>query len=113
MHELSLALEVIELAKREVSKRGLAVVTGICLEAGELSGVDVEAFRFALEMSVPGTLLQDALIDLREIPGTGHCQKCRADFSMHRRSDGCPGCGTIPFEIRGGEEFRVVSLVAE
>ncbi len=113
MHELSLAMEVIELAKREVAKRGFGVVTEINLEAGELSGVDVEAFRFALEMSVPGTILQNARIDLRQLPGTGFCETCHSEFPMHGRSDGCPGCGIIPFEIRGGTEFRVVSLVAE
>ena len=29
---------------------------------------------------------------------------------MNQRMDTCPECGSFPSEIRGGNEFRVVSL---
>ncbi|MCX6242658.1 MAG: hydrogenase maturation nickel metallochaperone HypA [Bacteroidetes bacterium] len=113
MHELSLAMDVIELAQREAGKNGVSRVEEILIEVGDLSGVEADAFQSALELIVRDTLLENAIIKIVHTSGKGVCNLCKLEFEMKNRIDTCPHCGCFPSEIRGGQEFRVVSLLAE
>ena len=113
MHELSLAAEVIDLASREAGKNELSTIGEIVIEVGELSGVEADAFQWALEMTVKNTILEYAIIRLIRIPGKGKCKTCKLEFEMKNRLDGCPGCGCFSPEISGGQEFRVLSMAGE
>ena len=113
MHELSLALEVIELARREAKKNGVFVVQEIVIEVGDLSGVEAEAFQSALELVVRGTMLENAEVKIIRTPGKGRCLSCNLEFDMKNRVAVCPECECFPSEISGGDEFRVVSLEVE
>ncbi|MEI7723899.1 MAG: hydrogenase maturation nickel metallochaperone HypA [Bacteroidota bacterium] len=111
MHELSLALEVIELAQREAVKRGVFLIQEIQIEVGDLSGVEGDAFQSALELIVKGTILNDSVINLIRTPGKGKCSACNLEFEMKNRLDQCPECRCFPSEINGGKEFRVLALI--
>ena len=113
MHELSLAMEVIALAERETATRGVASVSEIQIEVGTLSGVEADAFQWALEMLVKDSILSQAEIKLLRTPGKGKCTACDLEFMMQNRVDTCPVCSCFPSEITGGEEFWVVSMVVE
>jgi hydrogenase nickel incorporation protein HypA/HybF len=113
MHELSLAMEVIELAQREAERNGVAQILEILIEVGDLSGVEGETFQSALEMVVKDTILEGAMVKINRVPGKGKCNTCQQEFIMKNRLDICPGCQSFPSEINGGEEFRVVSMLAE
>jgi hydrogenase nickel incorporation protein HypA/HybF len=113
MHELSLAMETIELAKREADKTGASLVREIVIEVGYLSGVEADAFEFALELIVKGSILENAIIRLIRTPGKGKCTACNLEFMMKQRLDTCPECNSFPSEITGGENFRVLSMVVE
>ena len=111
MHELSLALEVIDLAQREAGKHGILLIQEILIEVGDLSGVEADAFESALKLMVKDSVLNDASISLIRTPGKGKCIACDKEFTMKYRLGTCPECGCFPSEINGGEEFRVVSIV--
>jgi hydrogenase nickel incorporation protein HypA/HybF len=113
MHELSLALEVIELAQREADKNGVSTIQEILIAVGDLSGVEGDIFQSALEMVVKDTILEGAKLNINRIPGKGKCNTCQQEFIMNNRLDICPGCQSFPSEITGGQEFRVLSLIAE
>ncbi len=113
MHELSLALEVIDVASREAVKNHVTTIVEIRIEVGKLSGVDAGAFLTALEISAVNTILGNAKIILTETTGKGKCAACDEDFEMPELYTSCPGCGKMPSEIISGREFRVVSMLAE
>jgi hydrogenase nickel incorporation protein HypA/HybF len=113
MHELSLAFEVIDIAQREAAKNNVTAIREIHLEVGNLSGVEADAFQSALEMLVRNTLLENASIRMTKTPGKGKCIACNNEFDMKSRVETCPECHCFPSEIVGGEEFRIVSLLAE
>ena len=113
MHELSLALEVIDLAQREAGKRGIVTIREILIEVGDLSGVEADTFQSALEMVVKDSVLENAGINLVRIPGTGKCSACSNEFKMKTRFDTCPGCQCFASEITGGDDFRIVSLTVD
>ncbi len=113
MHELSLAMEVISLASKEAGKKNLSVISEILIEVGELSGVEADAFQWGLEMLAKDSILAIAEIKINRIPGRGRCSSCNIEFGMNTRLAMCPECHGFPSVIAAGEEFRVVSLLAE
>ncbi len=113
MHELSLALEVIDLVSKETQKKSLSRVFEMEIEVGTLSGVEAETFQSALEMVVKGTLLEDAKIQINQTFAVGTCSDCQKDFNMKERMATCSDCRSYPSKIIGGDQFRVVSILAE
>ena len=113
MHELSLAMETVELVKREAKKTGVTLIREILIEVGNLSGVEADAFEFALELMVKGSMLENSTIHLIRTPGKGKCTACNLEFIMRQRLDTCPECNSFPSKISGGENFMVLSMVGE
>ena len=113
MHELSLAYEVIELAKREVVKNKVTTIFEMEIEVGDLSGVEADAFQSALEMIAKSTLLENTLFHIKRQSAIGRCSTCDLEFEMRERMATCPTCSRFPSEISGGQEFRVTSILAE
>jgi len=113
MHELSLAMDVIDLASEEALKNDASHIYEIEIEVGELSGVEKEAFQFSLEMLAKESILRDAVIKIKGIPGKARCSQCGQEFEMHDLLTPCAKCGGFAVEILGGKEFRVKSLIAE
>jgi hydrogenase nickel incorporation protein HypA/HybF len=113
MHELSLAIEVVELCNREAIRREVTAIHEIEIEVGDLSGVEANAFRSALELAIHGTILEKAKLTINEVPATGFCANCRKEFDIHHRFASCPGCNEIPHRVTGGNQFRVNSLIVD
>ena len=113
MHEFSLAEEVIKLARYEAEKNKARLVIEITIEIGNLSGVDADAFESALTLFSEGSVLDKARLNIVRISGKGICFDCNKEFEIIKRIDTCPKCHSFPSEIRGGNEFRVVSLMVE
>jgi hydrogenase nickel incorporation protein HypA/HybF len=113
MHELSLATEVIELARREAAKNNVSTILEIQIEVGDLSGVEADAFQSALELIVKDTILENAVLHVIRTTGKGRCNSCNMEFEMKNRLDVCPECHRYPSLIVDGEEFSVVSILVE
>lgn len=113
MHEYSLAEEVVKIAVEEAAKNNARSVSEITIEVGNMIGIESEAFESAILLLSQGTLLDKAHVKIVKIKGRGICHTCGREFEMKQRIDECPWCHIVPWEIRGGTEFRVVSLLIE
>jgi hydrogenase nickel incorporation protein HypA/HybF len=113
MHEFSLAGEVVKLAQYEAEKNKAVTVSEISIEVGNFSGVEARAFEEALGILSEGTILEKAFLNIVRTKGRGFCHACEKEFEMDQRMDTCPECHSFPSEIKGGNEFRVVSLLIE
>lgn len=113
MHELSLALEVIRIAGNEADKIMAKSVQEIDIEVGDLSGVEANAFKSALELLSKDSVLGEARINIIRSAGKGKCKSCDHEFEMNSLMATCPKCNSFPSEVNGGREFRVLSLVIE
>ena len=113
MHELSLAMEVVDLALNELKSKQLKSVLELEVEVGDLSGVEFETFQTAIEMAVKGTLMENTTVILTRVHGLGRCSNCEKEFQMEHRVSLCPYCKGFPGEILSGTEFRIVSLLVE
>ena len=111
MHELSLVVNLLELCEAEASRGGFDRVDQIVLEVGELSGVSLPALRFSFDVAGRGSVIESAVLEIRETPGTGWCLKCEETVRIREPLRECPVCGSLGLLPTGGTEFRLCELV--
>ena len=113
MHELSIALCILDLAEEEGERRG-GRVAAIHVKVGRFSGVVKDALVSAYELAREGTALAQAELVIEEIPLVLHCSACAADRTQDSAFDlRCPVCGALTDEIVSGQELEVHALEIE
>jgi hydrogenase nickel incorporation protein HypA/HybF len=111
MHELSIALSILDLAEEEAERRGGARVLGIHLKLGPLSGVVKEALLSAFEIARESSPLAEAQLVIEETPVLVHCPTCEATrAAASPRQLCCAECGAPTCQLVSGRELEVVAL---
>ncbi len=111
MHELSIALSIVEVAQEEAERRGGVRVDAVHLRLGVLSGVVEEALRFSYEMACEGTMLKGSRLLIETVPVEVYCPDCRTEQKLSSiQCFSCPQCGTPTPEIICGRELEVFAL---
>jgi hydrogenase nickel incorporation protein HypA/HybF len=111
MHELSIALSMVEMAEEEARQRGGVQVHAIHLKLGQLSGVVKDALLFSYTVACEGTPLEGSSLIIEEVPVIVYCPTCRAQVALASlQRFCCPVCGTLTSEIVQGKELEVVAL---
>lgn len=107
MHELSIALSMIEQIEEESARRGGGVVETVYVRVGVLSGVDAEALRFAFEMAREDTPLAESRLEIESVPLLVYCPQCASTHAPDPWNIACPDCIKPPQEILHGRELEV------
>ena len=110
MHEMSIAINIIDIATREAVKAKAKKVNSIDIEIGSLSGVVVEALDFALQIAVKDSILESAEVNIMEICGRAKCNQCSKEFELKDLYEICPLCGSPDITILQGQEMRVKTM---
>jgi hydrogenase nickel incorporation protein HypA/HybF len=113
MHELTLSKNILEIVQQESFARKFQKVKLIYLELGELMAVEKSALLFSFEVIARGTLAENAVLNIIDIPGQGWCEFCQKTVKIRRRIDPCDGCQKFLLKILAGEELRVKSMEVE
>ncbi|MGE5452347.1 MAG: hydrogenase maturation nickel metallochaperone HypA [Acidobacteriota bacterium] len=108
MHELSLAMEVVQIL--EAHEADLSHITRISLDIGTLSCVDAQALRTALDTALQGTLAEGAELVMNAIEAQARCNACGATFAPPTRIDPCPQCGSSRKTWLAGQALQVRSI---
>lgn len=113
MHELSIAMSIVDLAQEEARERKVRV-TGVHIKLGELSGVVRDALTFSYEMACVDTPLAGSQLIVEEVPVLVKCPKCKAERPISSvQLFCCRECGTPASEIVQGRELQIVALEVE
>ena len=110
MHELSVALSILEFAEEEAVRRG-ATIEAVYVKIGALSGIVKKALLSAYDLARENTPLCECRLVIEEVPIVIHCLACNADRlipSAQRLC--CPTCETPASEVIQGKELQVVGL---
>jgi hydrogenase nickel incorporation protein HypA/HybF len=110
MHELSIAINIIEIASEQAKVNNLSVIDEIEIEVGELSGVEIEALKFVMEIATKETILENSRTIFTLIPGLARCLICSEEFITNSFFTQCPECKQFKSQIIQGQELRVKSL---
>ena len=111
MHELSIAISMIDQITEESESRGGLNVEVVHLRLGIFSGVDKNALLFAYQLACEGSPLEGSQLAIETIPLVIYCAACekeRTPPSVYQLS--CPDCGTPGQRIVTGREIEVASL---
>lgn len=111
MHELSIALSIIEGVEEEMARRGSPHVAAVHLKLGPLSGVVGDALLFAYDVACEGTALAGSRLQIEETPVIVYCPQCQKEqpaASVQRLH--CGVCDTPSADIRHGRELQVCAL---
>jgi hydrogenase nickel incorporation protein HypA/HybF len=114
MHELSIALSLVEMASAAATEAGVSSVQVVHLRLGALSGVVKDALLFSFEIAAAGTPLADAKLVIEEVPVQIYCPTCAAPAILPNiQRFRCPRCNTPTNQILAGRELDLVSLEYE
>jgi hydrogenase nickel incorporation protein HypA/HybF len=113
MHELSIALSLLDLVEEESTRRGCRV-GAVHLRLGAISGVVREALTSAFAMAREGTPLAEVDLLIEEVPVVVSCPVCAAEREPVSPLElRCPACGAPTPDVVGGRELEVFALEIE
>lgn len=110
MHELSLALSIVDVAASAAAERGAARILAVRVKVGRLSAVEPDALRAAFPIAADGTPCAGAELIVEEVAAHGRCPSCGAEGVVVDPLAPCAGCGHWPLELEGGRELTIDSL---
>ena len=111
MHEMSIAVNIVDIVKLELAKNEASQLKSIKLKIGKMSAVEPESLSFCFGAITEGTDMEGARLDIEEVPIRGRCRNCSAEFELDRYfSTPCPGCGGASSELISGKELDIVSM---
>lgn len=113
MHELSIAVSLVEQATAEARRLGEDRIVAVHIHLGPLSGVVKEALLTAYEMAREGTPLADSRLVIEETPILIECPNCQQQTEAESiQSLVCSVCSTPAVAIVGGRELEIIALEA-
>jgi len=111
MHELSIALGIIDIAEEEAAKHGGAPILAVHLKMGPLSGVVKEALRSAFDLAREGSVLAAANLVIEDVPLVVFCAACQKEQTLSSIQNlTCPDCGVPTGDLRTGRELEVTAM---
>ena len=113
MHEMSIAMQVIESVQSVAAEHDLARVEEVHLDVGEMRQIVPEAMQTAFEVIAEGTVAQGATLTLREVPLRGTCRACGHRYKPEIANYLCPECCRAAVEITEGNEILLRSVVGD
>jgi hydrogenase nickel incorporation protein HypA/HybF len=111
MHELSIAMSLIEGVSQAAENNGAALVCSVRLRLGALSGVVKDALLFSYQLASEGTLAQGSQLIIENVPVTVFCDRCAAEKTLDSiQKFCCPTCSNMTPEILTGRELELVAI---
>jgi len=111
MHELSIAVSIVELAEEESAQRGNAHINAVYLKLGVLAGVVKDALLSSWELACEGSSVAGARLVVEEIPATVYCPVCLGPRSLPSTQwFACSECGNPVSQVLQGRELEVAAL---
>jgi len=111
MHELSIALSIVDGIIDELQRRGESHASAVHVRVGRLSGVDKNALLFSYGIASQETALAESRLIIEDVEVKVFCPACGLD-----RSTGsfpiltCADCGALAERIVQGEELEITAI---
>ena len=111
MHELSIALSMIDEVLEQAKKHGGVQVTAVHVRVGAFSGVHKDALEFSYAAASEDSPLRGSRLVIEEVPIVVYCWQCHAERTLQSFQQlHCPKCNTPVHDIRQGQELEITAL---
>lgn len=111
MHELSIALSIVDGVLEELDRQKPGQVEVVHLRVGRLSGVDKDALSFSYGVACEGTPLANSHLMIEEVEVAIFCPTCAVErptrsFPLLT----CAECGAETDRVVHGEELEITAM---
>lgn len=117
MHEVGIATSILEAGHRETERRPGAKLVAIGVRIGVLSGVDVDALRFAFECITAETEDEKVVLTTEVCQRLNRCGDCAHEFSSLESSPfsdaPCPRCSGSQTSFVSGDQLDIAFIEVE
>lgn len=112
MHELSVALSLVDVVVERLVESGATRVRRVVVEVGDLSGVVPAALQSAFRVASDAeAAVRGARLELVAVAVVLHCDKCSADRpAVGAAALRCADCGTPSMNVVRGRELEVITI---
>jgi hydrogenase nickel incorporation protein HypA/HybF len=111
MHEMGIALQIIEIATASIPRHsGNLRVEKVNLKIGKLAAVVSESLRFCFDVAVKDTPLDGARLVIEEKPVVARCKDCHMEWTIDEPVFTCRNCDSGALEIISGRELDIESI---
>jgi len=111
MHELSIAVAVVEAVEELAREHGADSADEVRMRIGTLAGVEPDALRFSFTVAQEGTVLHGASLVIEEVPAQARCLPCDARFAVGSPPFlYCPRCDGAAVEVLTGRELDLTGV---
>ena len=111
MHEMGIALQIVEIATASIPPdAGNVQVEKINLKIGKLAAVVPDSLRFCFDVVIKDTPLDGAKLVIEELPVVARCNDCNTQWTIHSPAFTCDNCASGSLEIISGRELDIESI---
>jgi hydrogenase nickel incorporation protein HypA/HybF len=105
MHELSLAMEIIDLVRPSIPEG--ESLKSVQVTVGLLAGVCSDSLQFCFTELTRIEGYPDARLKMVLTPARYHCVSCDLDYEVQTVEQVCPVCGSMTRTMLGGTELSI------
>ena len=109
MHELGITQTIVAIVAEHANG---AKVQRVSLEIGKLSAIMPDSVRFCFDVCSKGTVLEEANLEIIEIPGLARCRQCGTEIPLEQPFGICT-CGSVELDLIAGQELRIKEMEIE
>jgi hydrogenase nickel incorporation protein HypA/HybF len=113
MHELSIAISIVDLVIDQAARASADRVTEVELDIGTHSGIEYESLTFALGVATRETMLEETLFRINRVEPVAECPACKHLYTPEGIFSYCPECKEQGVRIIRGTELQIKSLLVE
>ncbi|MDY7011349.1 MAG: hydrogenase maturation nickel metallochaperone HypA [Planctomycetota bacterium] len=110
MHELSIAINLVDQLMDLVKQHNASGVETVALRVGALSHVDFEAMEDAFTEASRDTVAEGASLQMTETPAVMECLDCCERFESKDGNFACPHCRQANTRVIEGEDILLMSV---
>ena len=111
MHEMGIAMQIIEIAVASIpADLKNAQVKRVNLKVGKLAAVVPESLYFCFQIAAQDTPLCDAELNIEEIPLKIRCTDCNVEWTAHEPVFICRQCNGGSVKMLSGRELDITSI---
>ena len=111
MHEMGVAIQIIEIAPASIpDDMDQCRVERVNLKVGKLSAIVADSLRFCFEVAIKDTALEGAELVIDEIPVVARCNDCGVKWTIESPVFVCNQCQGSQIELLSGRELDIESI---
>jgi hydrogenase nickel incorporation protein HypA/HybF len=110
MHELSIAQNILEIAKEHLPGGASRRVKTIRIRVGESAGIVCDSLEFCFNTVIAGTEMQGSVLEIERVPFVVKCNSCGKTSTNESEIFLCSFCNGNDVTMISGNELLVVAV---